>query len=556
MKLISWTLLCCASMAGAAPVSHVTIWSGGPILTMAGAAVETAEAVAVRNGRILAVGTREQVTKAAGLAARTIDLKGRTLLPGFIDAHGHVTNVGQVASMAQLSAPPVGQVNSIAELQAALRAFPVHPGSPALLGNGYDDSRLAERRHPTRQDLDAVSSTKPILIIHASGHFAAMNSAMLAMVGLTADTSNPPGGVIRREADGKTPNGVLEENALFHALKLLIPDTADAGIAAVVAGQSIYAANGITTAQDGRVMPEAWPALAEAARRNVLIMDTVALLSFDRDWSPEVRTKIGKPYVGRLRIGGVKLTIDGSPQGRTAWLQDPVPVPPEGRDASYRGFPAIDLTVFKAKMAEASANNWQVFAHVNGDQALQTLIDGVAASGSTGKRTIAIHAQVLRPEQLAKMKQFDIQPSFFANHTYYWGDWHREVALGPKRADFISPQASAWATGLRPTAHNDSPVVPPDMLRLVWSSVNRRTQTGDILGPQERIGVYQALAQVTINAAWQLREDATKGSIEAGKLADFAILDRNPVTIDPVRLAEVKVVATVKEGKLIFGSVD
>ncbi len=303
-------------------------------------------------------------------------------------------------------------------------------------------------------------------------------------------------------------------------------------------------------------MPEAWPALAEAARRNVLIMDTVALLSFDRDWSPEVRTKIGKPYVGRLRIGGVKLTIDGSPQGRTAWLQDPVPVPPEGRDASYRGFPAIDLTVFKAKMAEASANNWQVFAHVNGDQALQTLIDGVAASGSTGKRTIAIHAQVLRPEQLAKMKQFDIQPSFFANHTYYWGDWHREVALGPKRADFISPQASAWATGLRPTAHNDSPVVPPDMLRLVWSSVNRRTQTGDILGPQERIGVYQALAQVTINAAWQLREDATKGSIEAGKLADFAILDRNPVTIDPVRLAEVKVVATVKEGKLIFGSVD
>jgi predicted amidohydrolase YtcJ len=157
---------------------------------------------------------------------------------------------------------------------------------------------------------------------------------------------------------------------------------------------------------------------------------------------------------------------------------------------------------------------------------------------------------------MEEMKALDIQPSFFANHTFYWGDWHRDVALGAKRADFISPQASAWALGLRPTAHNDSPVVPPDILRLIWSSVNRRTQSGDILGPMERISVYRALQQVTINAAWQIGEDGEKGSIETGKRADLVLLDQNPLTVDPAELYNIHVVATVKDGKAIFGSFD
>lgn len=191
---------------------------------------------------------------------------------------------------------------------------------------------------------------------------------------------------------------------------------------------------------------------------------------------------------------------------------------------------------------------------MNGDAAAQALIDGVRTNGLSGKRTIAIHNQVVQLDQLAEMKQLDIQPSFFANHTFYWGDWHRDVALGPKRADFISPQASAWAIGLRPTAHNDSPVVPPDMLRLVWSSVNRRSQSGDILGPLERIPVYRALQQVTINAAWQIGEDKEKGSIEPGKRADLVVLDGNPLSIDPAELYKLRVVATIKDGKAVFGS--
>lgn len=208
------------------------------------------------------------------------------------------------------------------------------------------------------------------------------------------------------------------------------------------------------------------------------------------------------------------------------------------------------------KLADASKNNWQVFVHVNGDAAAQALIDGVRTNGLTGRRTIAIHNQVVQLEQLKEMKTLDIQPSFFANHTFYWGDWHRDVALGAKRADFISPQATAWSLGLKPTAHNDSPVVPPDIMRLVWSSVNRRTQSGDILGPLERISTYRALQQVTINAAWQIGEDSSKGSIAVGKRADMVVLDSNPLSVVPNSLHAIKVVATIKDGATVFGNLD
>lgn len=536
--------------------SPVTIYSGGPIVTMEGDNPSTVEAVAVKEGQLLAVGDLAAVSKSAGKSAVRVDLKGRTMLPGFIDAHGHLGFVGQNAAMAQLQPPPVGKVESIAQLQDALRSFARQRSLPVIIGNGYDDSQLAERRHPTRADLDGVSETVPILLLHVSGHFASMNSAMLKMVGYNAETADPVGGVIRREADGKTPNGVIEETAMHPLLKLLAPPNLEASISPLVTAAKIYASYGITTGQDGRVMPENWAALDEAAKRNLLPIDVVSLLSFEREWPATVRERIGKSYSGRLRIAGIKLTLDGSPQGRTAWLKDPVPIPPDGQKQGYAGYPAIDLKLFNAKLADAAKNNWQVFAHVNGDAAAQALIDGVRQNGLAGQRTIAIHNQVVQLDQLKEMKTLDIQPSFFANHTFYWGDWHRDVSLGAKRADFISPQATAWSLGLKPTAHNDSPVVPPDIMRLVWSSVNRRTQSGDILGPLERISPYRALQQVTINAAWQIGEEESKGSIAVGKRADLVVLDSNPLSVDPNTLHAIKVVATIKDGTTVFGKLD
>lgn len=551
--LIAAAIVLIAAKDGPSPV---TIYSGGPIVTMEGDNPSTVEAVAVKEGQFLAVGDLAEVSKSAGKSAVRVDLKGRTMLPGFVDAHGHMGFVGQNAAMAQLQPPPVGTVESIAQLQDALRSFARQRSLPVLIGNGYDDSQLAERRHPTRADLDAVSETVPILLLHVSGHFASMNSAMLKMVGYNADTADPVGGVIRREADGKTPNGVIEESAMHPVFKLLAPSNLEASIAPLITAAKIYASYGITTGQDGRVMPENWAALDEAAKRNLLPIDVVSLVSFEREWPATVRERIGKSYSGRLRIAGIKLTLDGSPQGRTAWLKDPVPIPPDGQKQGYAGYPAIDLKLFDAKLADAAKNNWQVFAHVNGDAAAQALIDGVRQNGLAGRRTIAIHNQVVQLDQLKEMKTLDIQPSFFANHTFYWGDWHRDVSLGAKRADFISPQATAWSLGLKPTAHNDSPVVPPDIMRLVWSSVNRRTQSGDILGPLERISPYRALQQVTINAAWQIGEEESKGSIAVGKRADLVVLDSNPMSVDPNTLHAIKVIATIKDGTTVFGKLD
>jgi predicted amidohydrolase YtcJ len=543
-----------APLVIAAAPEQGTLYFGGPIVTMHGDAPETVEAVLVSGGKIVALGPLASLEKRARQAQR-VDLKGRTLLPGFIDAHGHASFVGQNAGMVQLQPPPIGGVDNLNVMQAVLRDWIArNPNAPVVVGNGFDDSQLAEKRFPTRHDLDQVSATKPIIALHVSGHLAVLNSAALNMVGIGPDPPEPQGGVIRRDADGKTPDGVLEERAMEPLFAILIPKSVEPGIAAMIAAHKIYAANGITTAQDGRVMPNVWPVLAEAARRGVLTIDTVALLAFEPPLPEVVRPLIGKSYQGHVRIAGVKLVVDGSPQGRTAWLKDPVPVPPAGKAADYHGYPAIDLDLFNKRLAEAATNKWQVFAHVNGDAAAQALIEGVRANGLAGRRTVAIHNQVVSAAQLAEMKTLDIQPSFFANHTWYWGDWHRDVALGAKRADVISPQASAWALGLRPTAHNDSPVAPPDIMRLVWSSVNRRTQSGDILGPQERISPYRALQQVTINAAWQIHEEADKGSLAPGKRADFVLLDANPLTVNPAQLFEIKVVATIKDGKTVYGS--
>ena len=213
---------------------------------------------------------------------------------------------------------------------------------------------------------------------------------------------------------------------------------------------------------------------------------------------------------------------------------------------------------FASHLGRAAGNGWQVYVHANGDAAIQQLIDGVRRINATSprpmQRTIAIHAQTARRDQLEAMKALDIEPSFFASHTYFWGDWHREVTLGLPRAEHISPQRDAFDLGLRPSIHNDAPVVPPDVMRMIWSATTRRTRSNDILGPEERVTPYEALLEVTRNAAYQLHEDSVKGTLEAGKLADLVILDRDPTAIPPERLLDIKVSATLKEGRYIYGA--
>ena len=197
-------------------------------------------------------------------------------------------------------------------------------------------------------------------------------------------------------------------------------------------------------------------------------------------------------------------------------------------------------------------------AHTNGDAAADQLIGAVEKANEKhpveDPRTVMIHAQIVRGDQLNKMKEINIIPSFFVSHTFFWGDWHRDSVLGKKRAYSISPAKSALDKNITFTFHNDSPVAPVDITPLLWSGVTRVSRSGDIIGPDERVSIMDAIKAVTINAAYQNFEEDTKGSIEVGKIADLVVLSENPLNVDPMEIRNINVLYTYKEGKLIYSA--
>jgi predicted amidohydrolase YtcJ len=462
------------------------------------------------------------------------------------------------ASAANLLPPPDGDGRNIAALMDLLRDWTNGNTSPLrgagwIVGFGYDDSQLAERRHPTRDDLDKVSTEQPILVIHQSAHLGAANSKALALAGVTADTPDPDGGVFRRRPDSSEPNGVLEEYALFAVLGALRSGFDDEmNDALVVAGAGLAASYGYTTAQEGRAGADSVAAMRRVASSNGLKIDVVAypdILEVD-DISPS------RSYDKRFRIGGVKLTIDGSPQGKTAWLTEPYYVAPDGRPDDYRGYAAIDEpTTFNA-VEMAYASGWQILCHANGDAAIDRFIQAVRrAKGKypdVDNRPVLIHGQTLRLDQVTELDELGIFPSLFPMHTYYWGDWHRDSVLGPVRADNISPTGWLMERDMMFGSHHDAPVALPDSMRVLSATVTRRSRSGDIIGPRHRVPVEIALKALTIWPAWQHFEEADKGSIEVGKLADLVILSGNPLLVPEDQLDDIEVLETIKEGVTVY----
>lgn len=546
------------SMARTARDASTTVFTGGPILTIDDA-MPTAEAVAVRNGVIVAVGSLDAARAAAGRGAQTVDLDGRTLLPGFFDPHGHVSMVGLQARYANLLPAPDGQGDDIPALQGITRDWMnAHEAlvrdTQLVIGFGYDDSQLKEHRHPTGKELDAISDSVPILFMHQSGHLGSANSAALAAAGVTTSTPDPDGGAFRREEGSQQPNGIMEETALFAVMGALFTRLdLQANLEMIREGARFYSSFGYTTAQDGRSSTDTCRMIAMLAERGELPIDILSfpdiLTSTDVMATPLYR----RNYVGKYRIGGVKLTLDGSPQGKTAWLSQPYYVPPEGKPASYRGYPAVTEQQALDAVELAFRNDWQIEVHANGDAAVDLLIAAVREAthrhGAKDRRPVLIHGQTTRMDQLDDLKALGIVPSLFPMHTFYWGDFHRDSVLGPRRAETISPCHSAVRRGMRFTTHHDAPVANPDSMRVLSATVTRRTRSGDILGPDECVPVDIALKAMTLWAAWQHYEDDRKGSLAVGKLADLALLDANPMTIDPDRLAGIKVQSTWKEGR-------
>ena len=568
------------------------IYHGGPIVTMVKDG-DRAEAVVVKKGAIAFVGSKAEALKRKGAKTKVVDLAGRCLMPGFVDPHSHVALQSAKFTTCNLDPKPIGAIGSIADLQDALRTWIREQKIEAgqwVFGWGYDDTGIEEMRHPFKEDLDAVSTEHPIMLLHISAHLMATNSKALEIAGVDASTPDPEGGRIQRKEGSKEPNGVFEEIAMLSIIKHMPSTTPEKAMAILEKGLAYYAESGITTAQDGASGAGVGKLLAAMAEAGKLPIDVISYSLYKGVDDDELeRIVADKKATGRFRRGGVKLTVDGSIQGYTAFLSKPYHVQPGGEsdvtpdscegEAAERAFVTPDAEPGKAKEAGKPSGDYrgyanmtleeithwvktcdkhdiQMLAHTNGDGATDLLVEAVGkVRGEKPRpdlRTTIIHAQTMREDQLDFAQKHGICPSFFPIHITFWGDRHRDIFLGPERAARISPAKSALKRGMKFTLHHDAPVAGIGMLPVAAASVNRMTSGGKPLGPDQKITAFEALRAITADAAWQYFQEDRKGTLEAGKVADLVILDADPLAIDPPKMADIAVLETIKEGTTVF----
>lgn len=539
-----------------------SLYYNGVVLTLDPAHADT-DAIAVRAGRILATGPADRLRVAHGDArTQEIDLGGRTLLPGFIDGHSHVGQALALIDWADLTAPPTGRVDSIATLIDALHAHvTAHTIPPGgwVIGYGYDNEALREGRHPTREELDAAFPAHPVLLMHVSAHGMMLNSLALARAGIDASTPTPAGGVIARREGSNEPNGLLMDTAMVPVYAVMPRPDAAGQMAALNRVQQLYASNGYTTIQDGASSPDLLRLLDAAAARDALWLDVVTLPAVMKaeELDPLLEASFGE-YHGHLKRGGIKVIADGSPQGRTAWFTQPMLVPGPGGETDWTGVAFTSEADYEAILARVRTAGVPLWTHANGDAAIDMVIQAHERAGlqpADDRRHVVVHSQFVRRDQLDAYVRLGLAVSFFSNHAFYWGDVHLRN-LGPERASFLSPLQSAHALGIRYSNHSDYPVTPLSPPMQLWTAVNRLTRSGVVLGPEERVSVHRALETLTVDAAWIYREEVDKGTLAPGKRADFTILDRNPLIVDPAQLRDLKVVATIKDGRLVWGSLN
>ena len=546
-----------ASAAAADPADRII--RGGSIVTV-NPAQPTAEAVAIRGGKIVAVGSQADVLQHKGPSTQVTDLAGRTLVPGFVDGHSHFFTCGTVQVQALCASPPAGPCTTVADVLGQLKKLQARlklaPGK-FVVGFGYDPDLLAEKRAPTKQELDAAFPDNPVILVHVSGHGAMLNSKALAAYDITAATPTPSGGVIGREPGSDEPNGLLFETAFLPVFAKVPGPSDDEQIELLKTGQDLYLREGITTAQEGATMKHDFDLLQIAAARGLLKLDVIALpfitdIDAIFDGQPP---RSEKTYTNRLRIGGVKLLMDGSPQGKTAFFTTPYLTGGPAGQKDWRGEPTFPQPLLNEMVKKVYDGGAQLFVHCNGDAAIDALLEAhrFAAGDDPAKPrgTVGIHSQFIRPDQLRKYAAWKITPSFFTLHCFYFGDTHI-ANRGLEQAAFISPLKSARALGLRPSNHTDFNVSPLSQIFTIHTAVNRVTRSGRVLGGDERVTPLEALEAVTIDGARQYGEEDQKGSIEVGKLADLVILSGNPLTVAPATIQDIRVEETIKDGATVW----
>ncbi|MFM8702492.1 MAG: amidohydrolase [Planctomycetia bacterium] len=552
-----------------------TIYSGGDIITMRTREPEQVEALAVKNGRILFVGPAAEAKQLAGPATRVVDLGGRTMLPGFIDTHGHMVYFGKNLVDADLFG-----CTDVADLVARMKKQAARtPADGWIVGFGYVARKLEEGRPPLIEELDMVSTARPVMIVDSSGHAGAGNSVVFRAAGITADTPDPTGGKFTRKADGRSLLGPMEETAL-NAVRSRRPHfTGELADRAIKGAAEVWASHGHTTAMeaglglgeddigivtnaiDKQLLPID---LYIAAKDSAVDASIAAAYTVSSKYNPgpdgtlaklrAARPDLDKRYVNRVRLGGIKLWLDGSLD--TAWFTQPYTSNPPGKTGTYAGYRQIPDAVVDAAFDRFWPTEMQIHLHMNGDaaadQALAAIAKAVKKHGMRDHRPVFVHATYLRPDQIEKMKACGAVPTFLTAGVATGGDAVLKF-WGSERAAVAMPARTFLRMGLPFTFSHDAPVSPiPSVLALVDAGVNRLAASGTTVGPDERVPPYAALAAVTSTAAYEIKEEKTKGTLEPGKLADLVILDKNPLTVPPTTIKDIAVVETIKEGKTVY----
>ncbi len=540
--------------------SKATMYYGGDIITMEGDSAVYAEAVVVKNGKIAFVGSKDEAMKAAGDDHQMIDLEGKTLLPGFLDAHSHYINSLSVASQCKLYAPPSGPAKDVESIIAALKEFAKQrniPKGELIMGYGYDDNVMPNGRLLNRDDLDQAFPDNPVRIEHVSMHGAVLNSLALKKYGYSAETKTPPGGVIVRKPGTNEPYGLIMETAFLQVVAQTEKMTPEQEIAATKAGQLLYAEAGITTAHEGASHLANIETIQRATEAGANIIDVVAfpfITDLDTILKSFPKENWGK-YNKGFKIGGVKITIDGSPQGRTAFFSTPYLTGGPGGEKNWKGELTFPQEMVNQMVKKVYDMNVPLNLHCNGDASIDAFLKAYefARGGDYSKywNVTTIHSQFMRKDQMAKFIEYKVRPSFYTLHTYYFYEAHLKNR-GPKEANYISPMRDAIDAGMKPSNHTDFVVAPLDQLMMLSSAVNRISRGGVVAGADQRIKPYEALQAMTINVAAQYDEVDSKGSIKTGKRADLVILSKNPLKVDPLTIKDIQVSETIKDGKTIY----
>ncbi|MGJ5620147.1 amidohydrolase [Sulfitobacter sp. MF3-043] len=534
------------------------LFHNGPILTMDDQN-SVAGAVLTIGDRIARVGRWEDLRQQAADGTEEVDLQGQTMIPAFIDPHGHFPDPGFITLFrVDLSSGLRGDCADIPTALARLAAKAAQtPKGEWVMGVLFDNTTIAERRMPTRAELDSVSTEHPIWVLHASGHNGVANSMTLDMREIDEANPDPVGGRFGRDPVTGRLTGLIEGLSAMGAMGdtdfLIDRERFWKGFDAT---RNEYLSYGVTAAQN------AWATRALLDHFNSKSVDDdpgidltvlpIGELEPELSQGGAAMHRLANPH---FTLGPRKLFADGAFQLQTAYLRDSYhrPINPE----APCGTPYMTAQELTAQVCKLHDLGFQIHCHCNGDAGADLFLDAVAsalkANPRDDHRHTVIHGQLLHDDQLALMAKLGVTVSFFSAHIHFWGDRHADTFLGPERAEGISPAGAAERHGVRFTLHNDASVTPTRPIHLAHCAVNRMTATGQVLGPDQRISVLSALRAQTIDAAWQVFQEHERGSIEIGKLADFAVLNQNPLNPKNTLLATVTT-RTVRRGKTVFRS--